>query len=170
MLQAVPKGLVRLAGGARRLLLRCEDLLLVGTLCAMILLAMLQIVLRNLWHTSLVWGDPSLRIAVLWVTLLGAMAATRERNHIHIDLVSRLLPQRPRRYTRLLVDGFSSLTCGVLAWVSGRFVLYEWQDGAVLFGSLPAWAGEIILPIGFAVMALRFLANGVADLGAETEE
>ncbi len=163
----MPNGFVRLARGTRRLLLRCEDLLLVGMLCGMILLAMLQIVLRNLWNTSLVWGDPSLRIAVLWVTLLGAMAATRERHHIHIDLISRLLPPRARAYTRVLTDLFSSLICGVLAWVSGRFVLYEWQDGNILFASLPAWAGEIILPIGFAVMSLRFLASAVADLGKD---
>ena len=54
-----------------------ENGLLVLLLTGMILLAMLQIVLRNGWDTGLSWADPTLRVAVLWVTLLGAMAATR---------------------------------------------------------------------------------------------
>ena len=51
-------------------------------LTGMILLATTQILMRNLWDTGLAWADPSLRIAVLWVALLGALAATRDDNHI----------------------------------------------------------------------------------------
>jgi TRAP-type C4-dicarboxylate transport system permease small subunit len=35
----------------------------------------------------------------------------------------------------------------------------EWQEDSKLFSSLPAWLGEIIIPIGFGIMTLRFLFN-----------
>ncbi|MCW8949588.1 MAG: TRAP transporter small permease, partial [Sedimenticola sp.] len=54
------------------LLLQVEDLLLSLLLTSMILLATSQILLRNFWDYSLTWGDPSLRLMVLWITLLGA--------------------------------------------------------------------------------------------------
>ena len=54
-----------------------EDGILVSLLAAMIGLAGTQIVLRNLWDTSIGWGDPLLRVTVMRVGLLGAMAANR---------------------------------------------------------------------------------------------
>lgn len=126
-------------------------------LTGMILLATTQILLRNLWDTGLAWADPSLRIAVLWVALLGALAATRDNNHIRIDLLTRFLPHGAKRYSLMVTDLFSALVCGLLAWHGGRFVYFEWQDGSTLFSSVPAWACELIIPLGFGLMALRFL-------------
>lgn len=153
----------------KRLLNRAEDGLLATLLGGMILLATAQILLRNLWDTGLIWADPSLRIAVLWVTLLGAMAATRDNNHIRIDLLTRFLPEQARRWTQLVTELFSAFICGLLAWHGGRFVYFEWRDGNSLFSSVPAWACELIIPLGFGVMALRFLLSGLLHLKPRDE-
>lgn len=143
------------------LLLRLEDLLLSLVLGGMILLASGQILLRNLWDYSLSWGDPSLRLMVLWVTLLGAMAATREHNHIRIDLLSRYLPPRLKRASDRITDLFASLVCSLLAWHSGRFVLFEMEDGSRFLDLLPIWPFQLVLPAGFGVMALRLLLSSL---------
>jgi TRAP-type C4-dicarboxylate transport system permease small subunit len=41
------------------------------------------------------------------------------------------------------------------------FVGYERTDGMTTFLNLPAWWFESILPVGFAVMTLRFLRDAV---------
>ena len=148
-------------------ILTIENGLLVLLLTGMILLATLQIVLRNGWSTGLSWADPALRVAVLWITLLGAMAATRDNNHIKIDLLARFLPTRMKRYMQLATDLFSASVCGLLAWHGGRFVYFEWQDGSILFASVPAWACELIIPLGFGVMALRFLLSGLLQISPQ---
>jgi TRAP-type C4-dicarboxylate transport system permease small subunit len=150
----------RLAG----LLARLEDALLVVLLSAMILLAGGQIVLRNGFDAGLVWADPLLRVLVLWVGLVGAMAAARADRHITVDVLSRLLPDRPRRYTRALTDACTATVCAVLAWHSARLVVTEYQSGAIAFADVPAWACELILPLGFAVIGLRYLALAVGRL------
>ena len=61
----------------KQLILLFEDSLMVILLSATILLAASQIVLRNLFDSGLIWADPTLRIMVLWLSLLGAIAATR---------------------------------------------------------------------------------------------
>ena len=48
---------------------RVEDILLALLLTAMIGLAALQILLRNLFNLGLAWADPTLRLLVLWVAL-----------------------------------------------------------------------------------------------------
>jgi TRAP-type C4-dicarboxylate transport system permease small subunit len=140
-----------------RLLLRIEDGLLVVLLGGMILLASAQILLRNLFDTGLVWGDPVLRVLVLWLTMFGAMAATREHHHIHIDLFGRFFSPRLRSLVQGLTDLFAGFVCALLAWHSGRFVWFEFLDGGMLFGALPAWLCESVMPLGFGIMSLRFL-------------
>ncbi len=133
-----------------------EDGMIVSMLTAMTLLAVGQIVLRNFFETSISWGDPLIRVMVLWVALLGAMAATRADNHIKIDLFSRFLAPHWLRWSNRLTHSFAAGICATLSWHAGRFVLFEKEDAFILFSSVPAWLCELIIPIGFAVMALRF--------------
>ncbi len=145
-----------------RAILAVENVLLALLLSAMILLAAAQILMRNLFLSGFSWGDPTLRILVLWVALLGAMVATREQNHIRIDLLSRYLPAKVKQPMDRVTDLFASSVCGLLAWHSARFVYFEWQDGNLLFSAVPAWLCELILPIAFSVMALRLLISAIA--------
>jgi TRAP-type C4-dicarboxylate transport system permease small subunit len=68
---------------------RVEQTLVSIFLSVMILIAFLQIVLRNLFATGFTWGDPLVRNLVLWVGFIGAAIATREGKHISIDVVSQ---------------------------------------------------------------------------------
>ena len=86
-----------------------ETLLLVLVLGTMILVAATQIVLRNFWGTGFDWADEALRIMVLWVTMLGAVAASREGRHVSIDALSRYLPSVAMPWIRILVDAFAAL-------------------------------------------------------------
>jgi TRAP-type C4-dicarboxylate transport system permease small subunit len=143
----------------RNLLVRLEEGLLILMLSAMILLASWQILMRNLFDSGLFWADPALRMMVLWLVLLGAIAATREDRHIRIDLLSRFFSARGKARLQAFNDLFSSLICGLIAWHGARLVYFEWQDGTQLFGGLPGWLGESIIPLGFGIMALRFLIS-----------
>ena len=48
-----------------------------------------QIVLRNLFSIGVTWGDGLTRLVVLWLALLGALAASREGSHITMGAVTR---------------------------------------------------------------------------------
>ncbi len=132
-----------------------ENCLLALSLFIMIALASAQIIMRNVWDSGLSWGDPTLSILVLWVGMLGAMVATREKNHISIDILSRFLPAHYKGINQIILDLFTAIVCGLLAYHSYRFVLMEFEDGTTAFGSVPAWLCEAIIPFGFGLIALR---------------
>jgi TRAP-type C4-dicarboxylate transport system permease small subunit len=136
---------------------RVEDWLLTATLVVMLALASGQILLRNIFDSGLIWSEPVLKLLVLWATLLGAMVATRGRNHINIDLITRLLGPRAQRLQRYFVAWFSAFVILLIAYESLRFVIAEYQDGTTFVGSFPSWVAESILPIGFTSIGLRFL-------------
>jgi TRAP-type C4-dicarboxylate transport system permease small subunit len=140
---------------------RVEDLVLAAALAALVLLAVVQIGLRVLFDSGVLWLDPLLRIGVLWIAMLGAMVAARESRHIGLDLASHALPPPLLRATRLLAFGFAAAVAGVLAWQSLRMVMDEYALGAVAVGVLPVWLAQAILPLAFAVMSIRLLLTGI---------
>lgn len=139
------------------LLQKIEDGILVTLMLAMIGLAVSQIFLRNLFDAGIVWADPLVRVLVLWIGLIGAMAASRTDNHISIDIISRFLPAKLKRMTSLLVYIFTAGISGLMAWHSYRFVSMERADGMTAFSGVPAWICEAIIPFAFSVICIRYI-------------
>lgn len=136
-----------------------ENTLLILLLALMVGLAGTQILFRNLLDLSFVGVDQLLRTLVLWVALLGAVAASRSDKHINVDMLSRFLPPRLRAGTHVLTDLFTIGICAVLAWQAARFVADERAANLTAFGNLPMWIAELILPAAFALIALRYLLH-----------
>lgn len=148
-----------------------EDWLLVGMLGGMILLAIVQIALRNIFDSGIVWGDALLRIMVLWVALLGATVATRANNHIRIDILSRILPPGINRISDAFVALFTATVCAIITYYSIVFIGYEYEDNTIAFAQVPVWICQSIMPIAFSIMALRFLLHAFLHLiGREVKD
>ena len=133
-----------------------EQTLLVTFLGFMILIAFLQIVLRNFFSTGLDWGDHLLRNLVLWIGFIGATLATKEGKHIHIDVVSKWLPSLGKNGVARITHLFSFFVCWGLTYAAFKFIKNEVQMGNTTFLNIPAWIPEMILPITFGLMTFRF--------------
>ena len=141
-----------------------EDTLLASLLVGMILLAVAQIVLRNWFDSGLLWADPMLRVMVLWVGLLGALAATRESRHISIDVFNRLFNPQQKHYLQIGITIFSAIITSILAYYSLRFVLAEYDADTQAFSHIPLWLMSLIMPIGFGLMSLRFVLQSLTGI------
>jgi len=149
---------------AQMILHRVEDAILVGLLLLMIGMAVTQIFLRNLFEAGIVWSDVMVRIMVLWVGLVGAMVASRQDNHIAIDILDRYLPERAKVYANFVVKLFTALICTIVAYYSLLFVQMEFTDGGMAFARVPNWLCEAIIPFAFTVIALRYFLLSFVNL------
>lgn len=138
-----------------------EDALLVVILVSMILLAGAQIFLRNFFDYSLFWGDEMLRLMVLWLTVAGGLAASRMDKHISIEVLDRFLPGKLQLTAKILIDLFTAGICALFSWQSARFVMGSYEYGDTLLIDTPAWILQIILPIGFGLMAYRHVVLAI---------
>lgn len=136
---------------------KIESALLVLIVSSMVILAFLQVVLRNLFDQGILWGDIFLRHLVLWVGFIGASLATRQEKHITIDLFGRMVSGRWKSLVKVLTNLFSAGVCLLLGGAGWNFVMEERVAGTIVFNDIPAWYFQIIIPIGFLLMMVRFL-------------
>lgn len=141
-----------------------EDGILVLLLAAMIGIAATQIVLRNFFATGILWADPALRMLVLWVGLAGAMVATRQDKHIAVDVLTRWLAPVPKRATQVVVELFTGAVSALLAYHGARLVLLDLAAGTIAFANIPAWVTQLIIPVAFAVIALRYFVFALVHI------
>jgi len=141
-----------------------ETWLIVIILGGLILLGAAQIVLRNFFSIGFAWGDGLARLAVLWLGLLGALAASRDGRHITMGALARWLPPRLRVAAGVCADVFGAAVSGALAWYAWAFVSDSREFGDTLLGDVPAWWLQSIMPVAFALMAWQFVVQAVKRL------
>lgn len=143
---------------------KLEEFFLCALLSAMVLLACLQIFLRGLFSGGFLWADPLLRYMVLWVGMFGAGVATRRGRHIAIDLVSYLLPLGAKPWLQVATNFISAVVTGFLTYAAVIFINNEAAFGSRSLLNVPSWIWNLVFPIAFTIITLRFLASFVANV------
>lgn len=131
---------------------------------AMLVLAAAQILWRNVFRMSIPYSEQLLEWLVLWVAMLGAMAASVGSRHITIDALSQVLSESARRWAGVTAQFFALIACVALFLICGSYWLDTMSYGETTLGELPRWAFEAILPAAFAVMAGAHLVHMVSLL------
>lgn len=146
------------------LVAKIETVFLITILLTMILLAFLQVILRNFFSTSIFWGDTFLRHLVLWIGFIGASLATKEGRHINIDVLSRILTPTAKRISSIVINLFSATVSFFLMRAAITFIKFEKEFGSTLFKGIPVWIFQIIIAIGFGLIMIRFLIHALENI------
>jgi TRAP-type C4-dicarboxylate transport system permease small subunit len=146
---------------------RIEGIILTFFLVAILVLAFFQVILREAFSSGLIWGDVLARHFVLWIGFLGASIAVSENRHINIEAIKRFIPVRVERYAGALTDLFAAAVCGYLASAALTFISQEFEAVTVLFGPVRAWHGQLIIPVGFTLLAIHFAIRMVLHFSGE---
>lgn len=138
-----------------------ETFALVALLTTTMVVAVGQIVMREVFGTGFGWADELVRLMVLWLALVGSIAACRENRHIRIDALSHVLPDMAVKIIRVLVDLFAAVVCGIIAVSAWRYLQVEIEYEVTVLVNTPAWIAHIIMPTAFALIGYRFLISGI---------
>jgi TRAP-type C4-dicarboxylate transport system substrate-binding protein/TRAP-type C4-dicarboxylate transport system permease small subunit len=133
-----------------------ETVMLVSLLTMMMLVAVGQIIMREAFGTGFVWADELVRLMVLWLAMVGSIAACRENRHIRIDALSHVFPDRVVLFIRVFVDLFAAIVCAVIATQAWRYLQIEIEYEDTVLIDTPAWIAHVIMPLAFALIAYRF--------------
>lgn len=114
--------------------------------------------MRNIGMQPYAWLFTSTEYAMLYITMLGAPWLVREKGHVHIELVTAVLPPFMRRVISRAVALSCVIVSLILAWkgydlVQTNLARNDYDVRAYFF---PRWILTISFPICFGLMAIEF--------------
>lgn len=125
-----------------------------------------DVIARNLGLWSPGWIVDVTEYALPLATLLVAPWLTRRNEHIRIDLVVDLLPQRQARGLELLASVASAAICAFIAWYGVSVTLEAYETDALVIKTItfPEWYVYVPLPICFLLLAIENLRRAFRGL------
>ncbi len=139
----------------RSWLLQLETWLAAGSLFLLLVLALVQIVARNLFDTGIAEADNLTRYLVLYVTFFGAAVAVQRDRHIKIDVLCAFLSPSVLKKLYRPMQLFAGLVCAFLATAA----IYYWRDAWLYAPDHERWLvlTSLVIPIGFILLSAQFL-------------
>ncbi len=134
-----------------------ENLSIVLVLAAMMLIPLAEIVLRRFFHTGISGASPIVQHLVLIAGMLGGAAAAREGRLLSLTTIVSLLPASLRDVARVLSTSFAAVVTSFLCLGSIQYVAVSRQAGKILAYGIPVWMIQLVLPLGFAAIAIRLI-------------
>lgn len=144
----------------RALAVGLEDTLASFALAAMVLLPLAEICIRWFFEIGIPGSIPFVGHLTLWVAFLGAAVAAREGKLLALATAT-FLPEGPRRRAiNIFASALTAAVSTLLAWAGLELVLSEKEAGTIIAAGVPAWMAQLVLPLSFALIALRVVWRG----------
>ena len=136
------------------LLSAIEDGIAATALAAMVVLPLAEIIARRLFGVGLPGSGPFVQHLTLWIGFLGAAIAAREGKLLALA-TGTFVPERWRRATTAFASAVAACMATILTMGAVQLVVTERETGTIIAANVPAWVGQLALPVGFALIALR---------------
>lgn len=126
-------------------------------LLALLALPLAESFLRTLLSRGLPGAAPFAQHLTLWVALVGGALAAREGKLLSLASGELLGEGRWSRAARVASAAAAAAVSVLLAWASWEVVLVDRAAGTELAAGVPVWWAQLVLPVGFAAIALRLV-------------
>lgn len=133
---------------------RVENLVVALTLAAMVLLPLAESFLRATVGFGISAAPILVQHFTLVIGMLGAAIAARQHRLLALSTAA-LLSGRWKSGARLYANSFGAAISAFFCVASLQFLLTEKAAGGEVAYGIPVWAFQIVLPLGFAIIALR---------------
>ncbi|MGF6212850.1 TRAP transporter small permease subunit [Comamonas sp. 4034] len=141
---------------------RMAEALMVLALAGMVIAVFVNVVLRYLFHTSIVSYEEVSRLLFVWLVAIGAIVAAFEGAHLGFDLVTSRVGPATRK-ALFWVSQFLIAACMLmLLWGSWEQVVAGWSSYSTVLGyplALGA-AATLVLSVGMLVVVARDALRG----------
>lgn len=145
----------------RGIINRIEEGILAFLLALMTVLTFVQVVLRYAFNSGIVWSLEATTYSFAALVLIGMSYGVRTKTHIAVDLLTRRMPSKVRRYVQLIAIAACIAYAVMMLYGSSVFVNRLYLLGSFARDvSAPKWLLTATMPLGFALLGFRFLEAG----------
>jgi len=141
-----------------KILDRIEELIVIVMLALMTLLTFLQVVMRYAFNSGFTWAVELTTIFFAVMIFVGISYGVRTGAHIGVDALIKKLPPGVGRAISIVIVLLCLLYTGLVIYGSWVYVSKMKMIGVELDDlPIPIWVVRSILPLGYALLALRFV-------------
>jgi TRAP-type C4-dicarboxylate transport system permease small subunit len=142
------------------------DWLLALGFTAILAITVLQVFCRYVLNNSLSWAEELVTYLFVWLVFIGVAVNVRDRSHIRVDILTRLLPPGVRKILEVGVELSMAAFMGAMVWLGfGMVRLMSGTESPALH--LPVnYATYAALPLSFlagAAYSLRHLVTALRN-------
>ena len=145
---------------------RVAAMLLLALMCALVVG---QVIGRNLFDTGMPWADELSRFCGVAIVFLCIPLLALRGQHVAVDMVPMMLPDRYRRWVSLVVELLVLGFAGLALWALYAFLGRAWKFATPTLG-IPNWVFYAPAIIGFALLAVVTMTRLAALLSGRPLE
>ncbi|WP_306143078.1 TRAP transporter small permease [Roseibium sp. MMSF_3412] len=131
----------------------------------LVLTMFIEVVRREVFAYSSIWGEEIVRYSFIYLAWIGAAAAVKERGHIRIDVIMQYVSPRVKAVLYIFGDLVMAFVAVVAFYWSLETVLVSAKFGSVTHGLRisQVWFLSAV-PFGFALVLFRLAQSLLRDI------
>ncbi|MGE4299030.1 MAG: TRAP transporter small permease [Desulfovibrionaceae bacterium] len=153
-----------------RFINKLEEGIISLLLASMTLLVFVEVLLRFVFSTGLLWAQELTLLLSAWMVLFGASYGIKVGSHIGVDAAVRLLSPAWRRIVGVLSVALCLVYCGLFLNGSWGYLSKLYSIHIMLEDvPLPKWFAYSILIYGLVMITVRLVILGVGIIQGKAE-
>lgn len=141
----------------RPALVRFENSIALLAMAGIVILPLAEIVLRKWFATGIPGAAPFAQHLTMWVGMLGAAIAARDGKLLSLATGEILAHSRTAHVAKFIAAIAGAAVATVFAVGGVNLVKLDRVDATEIAAGVPVWVADLVLPIAFALIALRLM-------------
>ncbi len=140
-----------------------EDLVASAFLIVTTVLVIINIIMRYILNSGLVWSEEVATGCFVWSVFIGAVAVFKHRGHVGVDLLVKRFPAALQKAVRLITDLILVVLNGYMAYLSVLYIQTSYTKMTPVLGVSSAYISTSVL-IAFVLMTVYSVKFVIGDL------
>ena len=143
----------------KQILMNLDIIVASVTLIVLIVLTFLGVIMRYIVGQPFTWMEEVQLFCMVWIVVAAGGAAFRTRNHVAIEMVVEMFPEKVQKAVAYIVDVIVLLVIAFLFYCSIRFINVFMANGRTssMLG-IPMQVQYGIAPVSYILMIISYFA------------
>lgn len=146
-----------------------EDLVSAFFISVTTILVVINIVLRYIFNSGLVWSEEVATGCFVWSVFIGAVAVFKHRGHVGVDIIVKKMPAGLQKAVGLITDVILVALNGYMSYLSVLYISKSYTKMTPVLGISSVYISASVL-IAFVLMTLYSIKFVWQDLRGQAKE
>lgn len=125
----------------------------------------IEVVRRYIFNSSSTWGEETAIYAFIWMTYIAAAKGVKERTHLSVDVLVRLMGRRGKLFSLILSDVCFFILAATIFYYSLSPIGMNIEYGQTMMGvNLPMALATVAVPFGWLLIMVRVIQRFIKTI------